>query len=329
MTTARRLRSASAASSRTARSPPSPASNVSSPSSRRPNVSSIVNSTDVMRTVVGEINRRNRRKNTAAAYDPKSAEFEEYCDYAYSELHPSIRYTVDAEKLFKFLFYHAMRDKYKVGGRRRGRHGFDGSDYDRVWQSYSSSVVRLRQYGGEPPDDVMNELFKDPPKPLGYDQLNTYKSMVRGIWETQIQQNANTLSWDRVFTYESKSLLEMVKTRRGRIRRATYQEKLEGDFTPFTSLGQVAKIETQFWNNGKKSSRAALPTLRNRMTFLNCYNGVLRHETLFNGELSDMVGLQHLREKDAHEIFVMVMQMSTGKCVKKCVRFELQLVCQF
>lgn len=269
-----------------------------------------------MQTVVREINLNNRKTNTRLAYDPKVAEYEAFCDYVYPHVAQSTRYTVDSNRLFKFLFYHSMRNKYNIGGAKTtGHHGFDAADYDRVWQSYQLSVERLRQFslsGENVPDDVLKSLFKDPEKPIGYDQLNTYKAVVRGVWESQVQSHANSLAWDLILTYECKALLKMVKERRARIRRETYQEKLEGDFTPFTSIGQVSKIEQKFWDNGKRSSRAAFPALRNRMTFLNCYSGVLRHESMFLGELSDMVGLEHERSKDAHAMFIMVMQMSTG-----------------
>lgn len=274
----------------------------------------LLRQSDVMATVVREINLANRKNNTKKAYDPKVAEYHAFCDHVYPTHHVSNRYTVDGDKMFRFLFYHSMRNKYDVGGERRHRaHGFDGVDYDTVWQQYQSAVEELCQYPDGAPADVLEDLFKDPEKPLGYDQVNTYKAVVRGIHAEQVQQNANNLAFEFVLTHQSKALLKMVKERRARIRRKTYQEKLEGDFSPFTSIGQMDMIEQKFWDNGKRSSRAAFCALRNRSTFLSCYSGVLRHESMFLGELSDMVGLEHERVRDAHRIFVMVMQMATGK----------------
>jgi hypothetical protein len=36
---------------------------------------------------------------------------------------------------------------------------------------------------------------------------------------------------------------------------------------------------------------------------------------MFLGELSDRVGIEHHKERDPHSIFVMVMQIATGKSV--------------
>jgi hypothetical protein len=284
------------------------------PAARSPRTRSVVHQADVMATVVREINLANRKTNTKKAYDPKVAEYNAFCDYVYSDLHVSTRYTVTGDKMFRFLFFHSMRNKYDVGGERRHKaHGFDGAAYDAVWQQYDMSLQALSQNAEDP------GLFKDPENPLGYDQVNTYKAVVRGIHAEQVQNNANNLAYEFVFTHQSKALLKMVKERRARVRRATYQEKLEGDFSPFTSIGQVDKIEQKFWDNGKRSSRAAFCAMRNRSTFLSCYSGVLRHESMFLGELSDMVGLEHERARDAHRIFVMVMQIATGENFCCCV----------
>lgn len=52
------------------------------------------------------------------------------------------------------------------------------------------------------------------------------------------------------------------------------------------------------------------------MTFLNCYYGVLRHKSLFLGELSNMVSLDHKRDRDVYPMTIQVMQIATGKTVK-------------
>ena len=268
----------------------------------------------VQELVIREINLANRKPNTMKAYDPKVLEYYSFCDHVYMHDHVSIRYTVDDKKMFSFLFYHAMRNKYSVGGKNRTRcaNRFDPADYDTVWQQFLPIVAALRQYDGNPPADV-HETFKDPENPLGYDQLNTYKAVVRGIHAEQVQQGANNKAFEFVLTHQCKALLKMVKDRHARVGKATYREKLQGDFSPFTSIGQVDSIEQKFWDKGKRSFRAAFCEMRNRCTFLSCYSGLLRHESMFLGELSDMVGLEHHKERDPHSIFLMVMQIATGK----------------
>jgi hypothetical protein len=77
------------------------------------------------------------------AYDPKAKEYEAFCDHAFSYMPRSSRYTVDGDKMFSFLFYHAMRDTYTIGRRNRGAHGFSGADYNAVWQTYTPLVAIL------------------------------------------------------------------------------------------------------------------------------------------------------------------------------------------
>jgi hypothetical protein len=293
---------------------------VARPFARPPEHSSVPGSADarlVQELVVKHINLAHRKTNTMSAYDPKAKEYEAFCDHAFSYMPRSSRYTVDGDKMFSFLFYHAMRDKYTVGGRNRGAHGFSGADYDAVWQKYTPLVGILRANDGNCPTEVQNN-FPEPQNPLGYDQLNTYKAVVRGIHAEQVEANANSLGFEFVLTPKCKGLLKMVKERRARIKKANCAEKLEGDFSPYNSIGAFDSIEHKFWEKGKRSFRAAFCEMRNRCTFLSCYSGLLRHESMFLGELSDMVGIEHHKERDPHSIFVMVMQIATGKSVAVC-----------
>ena len=114
-------------------------------------------------------------------------------------------------------------------------------------------------------------------------------------------------------THDSKAVVEMVKEQKERIRRANYAEKLDKDFTPFISMSQVDDIENAFWEHGKTSARESFPGIRNRFVFLQCYAAVLRHESMFLGELSDMFGFEHKRPKDPDPLYIMVMQIATGK----------------
>jgi hypothetical protein len=43
--------------------------------------------------------------------------------------------------------------------------------------------------------------------------------------------------------------------------------------------------------------------------------GLLHHESMFLGELSDMVGIEYQRSQDCNHFFSLVMQIATGKCI--------------
>jgi len=224
---------------------------------------------------------------------------------------------VTQEKLFDFLFYHAFRNKYPVGGStRQNAHGFKALDYDVVRTFYAAHV----KYQVENPTDEGHEI-PDPDDPLGYDAVNTYKAVVLNIWSEQAASNCNSTSWDLIFTARVKQLINLVRRRKSRIKRKNYAEKIDGDFTPFTSIGQVGNIEEQFWLNGK-TARGCLPGLRNRYVFLQCYSGLLRSESMFLGELSDMVNIEYERRRDMDPYQILVLQIATGK---SCFLF---FVCQ-
>jgi hypothetical protein len=268
--------------------------------------------------VVRTVRTNTRPENTSLAYDPKNREYHSFCDHVYASSPISSRYTVGTEKVFNFLFYHAFRNHYERGGKsRQSEHGFSIADYDTVttkWASYQGRFER-----GEITD------IPDPEKPLQADALNTYKSTLYNAWLDQASNGANGLTWELIFTRKCRELVNLVKERKRRIRRKTYAEKVDGEFTPFTSISQVGNIENGFWDHGK-TVRESVPSLRNRYIFLQCYSGLLRSESMFLGELSDMLGIEYQRSRDSDPFFILVMQIATGKCVLLSSLFFLFLL---
>jgi hypothetical protein len=270
-----------------------------------------VNNAEVLAAVVATVRINSRPENTSKAYDPKNREYMAFCDHAYGDSPIACRYTVGTEKVFLFLFYHAFRDHYGRGGKSRADfHGFSGPDYDKVttqWAAYKGRFAR-----GEI-DDI-----PDPKKPLQADAINTYKSILYNQWYDQASNGANSLTWELIYTRKCKEIVNLVKERKQRIKRKNYAEKIDGEFTPFTSMAQVGNIEAAFWDHGK-TIRESVPSLRNRYIFLQCYSGLLRQESMFLGELSDMLGIEYQRGRDSDPFFILVMQLATGKCVASFV----------
>ena len=251
------------------------------------------------------INDQNKKDNTSFAYDPKVAEYYAYCRHRFAGIHESYHYTVTPEKLYDFLLYHSMRNKYKLGGKRKkGAHGFDEGDFDSVLHIYGNLVDSSH---------VSTVEVLDPKNPVGYSAINTYKAVVFNVWMMQVTSQSNNLSWDSmIFTMPCEEFMTMVKNCKVRINHQTYKEKIDADFAPFTSLNQISSIERALWHNGLTTMKGALPRLRNRFAFLACYSGILWSESLFLGELSDMFGIEHKCARDAHPYFISIMQIATG-----------------
>lgn len=263
----------------------------------------------VMEDAVAAFNAANRKANTAAAYDPKSVEWNEFCDHAYVGDHESIRYVVTGSKLGCFLRYHAFRNKRKQGGRKKGgRVSFDPSEYERIIREMGE---HLRELTVNP-----EHVIPDPADPIGFDQMNTYKATVYNIYAEQRRNGANVLSWEMIAGDPNvQEVLNMVKRRKGRIKRARHEEKLDEQFQPFQSLEQVPLVEKYLWEYGRTNRKSAFVALRTRMTFLWCYSGVLRSESLFLGELSDLFDFSLQRDDHSDVMDVVVLQMRTGKTV--------------
>jgi hypothetical protein len=153
----------------------------------------------------------------------------------------------------------------------------------------------------------------DPENPCHYNNLNTYKTVLNNLWSDQASQRAHGLTWELIFTRKCKELINLVKERKRRVKRKIYAEKIDHEFTPFTSMAQVGNIEQAFWDHGKTVRESGLPGLRSRCVFLLCYSGLLRHESMFLGELSDMLCIEYQRSRDSDPFFIMVMQIATGK----------------
>lgn len=134
-----------------------------------------------------------------------------------------------------------MRDKYKGKGKKKKKgefEKFDGGDYDKV-------ISKYREYSRKKARGEIDEI-PDPKNPVGYDTINTYRSVVYNVWRKQVQKKSNNLAWDLIFTENSQQLLKYVNERVPRLKRRDYHEKLDGEFTPFQSMSQVSWLIVMF-----------------------------------------------------------------------------------
>ena len=266
------------------------------------------NADQAMTHAISVINDQTRKPNTDKSYKPKIAEFREYCDWRWSSIPAPQRYAVDNLKLYEFLFYQSFRERYKRGGARRtSNHGFDHEDFKAVFQTYTGS----RNPG---------ESCPEPENPLGADSVGAYRSAVRLLWEEQQSDPTieNLPPWEFVYNRKVRELYKLVTNRRHRIKKARYDEKLDGEFAPYAGVDEVPSIEEAIFKRGMDSTRGCFAALRNRFVFLLSFSGILRCESVFGAELSDMLGISfQKRNSDHHPLFMLVIQLAFGK--KLCV----------
>jgi hypothetical protein len=259
-----------------------------------------------------------RKDNTQKAYEPKVNEYKDYCDHVFWFNDATVRYTVTSETLYRFMFYHVFRDKKPSLGKKRGElSSFDRADYDRVVSRYTSVLCSVESNLS---DSVPTDI-PDPQNPLGFDQINTYRSAVKGYYEAQCEYHANRNRWEDINTPAVKKLLNIVKGRKKRVKKRTYAEKVEAESSPFHSYGQIGDIERAFWLQGCKPagticSRKTFCSLRNRFNLLMNFAAILRNESITLSEFSDCRHFIVQRKEDHDPMLIFLQIIATGKTIK-------------
>ena len=201
---------------------------------------------DLTRAIFHET-KENRPENTSLAYDPKIKEFYGYCDAIYGTHNTSIRYLVTPTKVYNFLFYQAHREKRKPG--KKGPQGFSLDEYKEI----------VARYAGKASSE-----WVPPTNPVQFQQINTYKSSLIELHKEQVANRANTYIWGHhIWTTHCQRLYELVKSRRNRMKKANYVEKVDETLSFFKAYGKSNQIENALWLKASNCRlRATFPALR-------------------------------------------------------------------
>ena len=94
-------------------------------------------------------------------------------------------------------------------------------------------------------------------------------------------------------------------------------EKMDNTSAPLAAVDNIRALEKEFHlrgdSNNTKNPRNIFAALRDRMFFLMTTKGVMRGDTLFKSELSDLFHVEVQREDDPHPLFTFILQFATGK----------------
>lgn len=123
----------------------------------------------------------------------------------------------------------------------------------------------------------------------------SYSSDLR-IRRKQIDRNANNVSKEQLRSNRVIALLNQCKKRKKHVKAMSYQEKVESSFAPFMLVQEVPRIEESLFNSSSHLPRFALASLRNRYVFLQTVFGILRGESIFKCDLSDLCDLIKTQE---------------------------------
>ena len=155
----------------------------------------------------------------------------------------------------------------------------------------------------------------------GYDHFGevvdyeTYLAAVKSLMCTQRLYGYITLKGDDIMTDRMKLLIKEVKTRKNAVTKALFKEQITEEYQPFKMIGEVPKIEEWLWNNANCTASFGASSLRNRFQFLATLCGVLRSESLFKADLSDLCDIIIDSEvsKEPSPYHIVVLQIGEGK----------------
>jgi Centromere DNA-binding protein complex CBF3 subunit, domain 2/Transcriptional activator of glycolytic enzymes len=300
-------------------SPGSPGGVIGSPSSllrlRHPNDVAL---NSLLEETILEMREEGRPANTAKTMDNKIREFFQFCDLQYPN--DPYNYILEFEKVYRFMFYQSFREQKKRGGSKQERLARAQGDYFDN-ELYVSIVSRFNSIPDEGPD--VPRLFPIPKNPIGVSTFDMYKAVFRKIYKVQLARKVNERHWEQIWQLGLDELYHHVKERAPKLKKETYQEKVDGAFSPYSIVEHYDKIEAQFWDDSNTQGRRSIHcALRHRFCILYLTSGILRSESLYRAELSDFLCFKCPKlETDVHDLFLMINQIPVGKTTHGKVQY--------
>lgn len=151
----------------------------------------------------------------------------------------------------------------------------------------------------------------------GYSTFAIYKALFRKLYKVQVYERKLPPIWNELWEMDMDDLKNHVKDRVPRVKKERYQEKVAGEFAPYTIVERYGEIEEKLWDDlveAAGNKRSINTALRHRYALLHLTSGILRCESLYHAELSDFLCVRPPKqEKDVHQPFVMVNSIAQGK----------------
>jgi hypothetical protein len=177
----------------------------------------VVNTNSVMQQHVEAQRSDIRPDSIKNVYDNKKKEYELYCEVVYPD--DQFKYTVDADKTYAFLYYQAHRLQKKRGKPKLGVaiSVFNHTEYKEVMKKLTASTSSVPIEPGEPGTESTVEVEPLNEKlnlPVGIEQMNHYKAMLKSLWKDQRQRSVNSFGWEQVWCNQHEELYLWVKSRK-------------------------------------------------------------------------------------------------------------------
>ena len=156
---------------------------------------------------------------------------------------------------------------------------------------------------------------------LGFSIVNQYRCAIKRILREQRDKNANTLRNEDIDSERVNRLMDNVKKRKDAVARANFKERFDGEFTPYKMISEVTQIETYMWEYHCTTPAFSAASLRDRYHFLATYGGVLRSESMYLADLSDLCDFKFKQQKEPHPYHIGIQRVSMGKTNREKVLY--------
>lgn len=257
--------------------------------------------------LVLHIREESRPDNTRKAQDPKVLEYFQFCDIEYP--HDPYRHILSCGPVYRFMWYQCFREQRKKGGTKAQRvsradgNYFEAEEYNEVMKEFNQGPAAI--LASRPM----------PRKPIGKCTFDAYKAVFRKIYKVQIAKRVLATPWDQIWQMGLDELASHVKERVPLMKKATFAEKLDGEFAPYMIVEHYPDIEEIMWNDSNtKGTRSINSALRHRYCVLHLTSGILRCESIYRAEFSDYLGINiPKQDTDVHQPYLMVNQIGIGK----------------
>ena len=151
---------------------------------------------------------------------------------------------------------------------------------------------------------------------LDFDAVNQYKCALKEILMAQRDQRINTERKDDLDSDRMNQLMLTVKRRKNKVTKAMFKERATGAFEPFKMLPQIPRIEKYLWEYSNRSYAYGAAAMRDRFQFLMCLCGVLRSESLYQADLSDLCDFFINQDGEPDHYHIAVLRIGDGKANK-------------
>ena len=138
--------------------------------------------------------------------------------------------------------------------------------------------------------------------------MNTTVAALKILFHDQKEKNCNSYEEAYVFGRYTKWLLNQSKKQKPIQDKKNYVEKIDKDSAHMQALENIQQIEHYLFHKGVKNfhNRILFSSLLDQMLFLFTTKGILRGDTAFKSELSDLFHVNVKRQNDpppAHGIY--------------------------